>query len=132
MLLHIFNCFDWFISRRKLFQKLFENVFEVLEKEKEIEIISFSASGRKPPPLLSPFGPAASLFSLSRGPRLRAGPSADVAGRRASLPFPLADTPGPRHSGVFHFSLVFEPDSSKESDAAGVPLPCPARLAALK
>jgi hypothetical protein len=36
MLLHIFNCFDWFIYRRKLFQKSFENVFEVLEKEKEI------------------------------------------------------------------------------------------------
>jgi hypothetical protein len=43
----------WFISRRKLFQKSFENVFEVLEKEKEIEIISFSVLGRKPAPLLS-------------------------------------------------------------------------------
>jgi hypothetical protein len=47
MLLHIFICDDWFISRRKLFQKSFENVFEVLEKEKEIEIISFSAFGPK-------------------------------------------------------------------------------------
>jgi hypothetical protein len=37
-----------FISKRKLFQKSFENVFEVLEKEKEKEIFSFSASGRKP------------------------------------------------------------------------------------
>jgi hypothetical protein len=37
-----------FISKRESFQKLFENVFEVLEKEKEKEIFSFSASGRKP------------------------------------------------------------------------------------
>jgi hypothetical protein len=69
MPLHIFICDDWFYYKRKGFQKSFENVFEVLEKEKEIEIISFSASGRKPAPLLSPLGPAASLFSLGRGPQ---------------------------------------------------------------
>jgi hypothetical protein len=37
-----------FISRRKGFQKLFENAFEILEKEKEIGIyflLSFWAEG---------------------------------------------------------------------------------------
>jgi hypothetical protein len=75
-----------FISKRKLFQELFENVFEVLEKKKEKEIISFSASGRKPSfsrALLFSFGPAESLFSLDRG--LRSGPAQLPldAGRRA-------------------------------------------------
>jgi hypothetical protein len=48
MLLHIFICFDWFISRRKLFQKSFENVFEVLEKKKEKGNNFFLGLGRKP------------------------------------------------------------------------------------
>jgi hypothetical protein len=57
MPLHIFNCFDWFISRRKLFQKSFENVFEVLEKRK----------GNRNSILLS-FGPKTSSSSLSFRP----------------------------------------------------------------
>jgi hypothetical protein len=49
-----------FISKRKLFQELFENVFEVLEEKKE-KIFSFSASGPKPASLLF-LGPVAFFF----------------------------------------------------------------------
>jgi hypothetical protein len=73
-----------FISKRKLFQELFENVFEVLEKKNEI--FFFSASGRKPSfPALFSFGPAASLVSLGCGPRCGPAQAADVTGRRALL-----------------------------------------------
>jgi hypothetical protein len=51
-----------FITRRKGFQKLFENAFEILEKEKEIEIfflLSFWPEGL----LSSLFGPARTFFT---------------------------------------------------------------------
>jgi hypothetical protein len=63
MLLHIFICFDWFISRRKLFQKSFENVFEVLEKKKEITSFSVRAKSPVSPRALFPWASRA-IFSL--------------------------------------------------------------------
>jgi hypothetical protein len=59
MLVHTCHCIFSFVVigfyyKRKGFQKLFENAFEILEKEKKMEIFS----------LLS-FGPEAQLFLLS-------------------------------------------------------------------
>jgi hypothetical protein len=60
-----------FVTRRKGFQKLFENAFEILEKEKKIGIYLFSAFGPKAffsPSLAQPafpflFGPKPSVPS---------------------------------------------------------------------
>jgi hypothetical protein len=57
MLVHTCRCIFLFVVR-KGFQKLFENAFEILEKEKKIEIfslLSFWPEGLLLPP--SAFGP---------------------------------------------------------------------------
>jgi hypothetical protein len=68
--------------RRKLFQESFENAFEIIEKEKEKELIS--QFGPKPALFLS-FRPSCILFPPGRGPRRWAGPAS--SSRRVSLPF---------------------------------------------
>jgi hypothetical protein len=114
-----------FILKRKLFQDSFGNVFEVLEKEKEKEVFSFSASGRKSASLLF-LGPVVffsrALFSLGCGPRRGPAQLAAAASRRALLPLRPTDHLGPLVSGIFFLlPLVFESDTLKESDAAPFP-----------
>jgi hypothetical protein len=119
----------WFISGGKLFQELFENVFEVLEKKKEKRNNFFLSSGS------SWSGRSQrALFSLGHGLRSGLAQLLSIAGRRASLSFPQADTPGPRHSGIFHLPLVTEPVTRPSPTLPRLPspLPWPARLAALK
>jgi hypothetical protein len=69
-----------FVTRRKRFQKLFENAFEILEKEKEIEIfflLSFRPEGPASllPPLLarSASSPEAQRAAQWAGPAKAAG-----------------------------------------------------------
>jgi hypothetical protein len=106
------------------FKKSFENVFEVLEKEKEIGIYLFSVFGPKARLLSPPFGPAAPsllewaeasecFFSFGRGPHNGPAQSAAVASRRAPLSLP----PGPACKRCLLPLLVTVADSMEESDA---------------
>jgi hypothetical protein len=97
-----------FISKRKGFQKLLENAFKILEKEKKIEILSFLnfwPEGLLPLLLIS-------ACSASSPARSRNGPAQQFTGR-SRAPFSshrVTATPGPHVSGiVFFLSLVTEP-----------------------
>jgi hypothetical protein len=108
MLVHTCRCIFLFVLigfyyKRKGFQKLFENGFEILEKEKKMEI--FSLLRFRPEGLLLPFpafGPLLKLLarststrqpskpscpSLAREPRNGPAQSAEATGR---LAFPIS------------------------------------------
>jgi hypothetical protein len=126
-----------FISRRNWFQKLFENAFEILEKEKEIEIfflLSFRPECRcclsfaGPLGLLTWLASSAQqvsylLYSLAPciGPAQLIGWSRPQP-RPSSLRF--AAIPGPCNNGVvILLSLITEPVTARWSSMSfGPPL----------
>jgi hypothetical protein len=97
-----------FIKRRKGFKKLFEDGFDILEKEKKMEISPFSVFGPKAQLSLLPL--LARLVSQSRSPTALLLPARRVVGwpnrpkPQAASPFSLSPcvtaTPGPRNSVV--------------------------------
>jgi hypothetical protein len=130
----------WFISGGKLFQELFENVFEVLEKKKEKQIISFSYRAESPVfPRALLLGPAApSLLGRAEASERS---SLLAVGRPSCCRTQAAAPPSPflwliRRA---HATAASSTSCSSRTQAWSPtllrlpsPLPWPARLAALK
>jgi hypothetical protein len=95
MPLHIFLCDDWFDYKRKGFRTLFENCFEILEKEKKMEIFFFSIFWHEGL-LSSLLSPAPSLLILSsaqsKGAQLLSSTARRTLGR-PNMPKPKAASP---------------------------------------